>query len=78
MVNGVEVDCSIASDNVAGAKLAAEYLVELVGEGAKCVELEGVNGASATIDRGQGFHEVADSTLNVATTTISASTARRA
>lgn len=66
VVNGVEVDCSIASDNVAGAKLAAEYLVELVGEGAKCVELEGVNGASATIDRGQGFHEVADSKLNVA------------
>ena len=66
VVNGVEVDCSIASDNVAGAKLAAEYLVDLVGEGAKCVELEGVNGASATIDRGQGFHEVADSKLNEA------------
>lgn len=65
VVNGVDVDCSIASDNVAGAKLAAEYLVELAGEGAKCVELEGVNGASATIDRGQGFHEVADSKLNV-------------
>lgn len=66
VVNGVDVDCAIASDNVAGAKLAAEYLVELVGEGAKCVELEGVNGASATIDRGKGFHEVADSKLDVA------------
>lgn len=56
VVNGVEVDCAIASDNVAGAKLAAEYLVEL----------EGVNGASATIDRGEGFHQVADDKLNVA------------
>ena len=32
VVNGVEVDCSIASDNVAGAKMATEYLVELAGE----------------------------------------------
>ena len=65
VVNGVDVDCSIASDNVAGARLAAEYLVELVGEGATAVELEGVSGASATIDRGAGFHEVADEKLNV-------------
>lgn len=65
VVNGVEVDCSIASDNVAGAKMAAEYLVELVGEGAKTAELEGVNGASATIDRGEGFHAVADEKLDV-------------
>ena len=52
MVNSVDVDCSIASDNVAGAQMAAEYLVQTVGEGAKTTELEGVNGASATIDRG--------------------------
>lgn len=65
VVNGVDVDCSIASDNVAGAKMAAEYLVELAGEGAKTAELEGVNGASATIDRGEGFHEIADEKLDV-------------
>lgn len=65
VVNGVEVDCSIASDNVAGAQLAANYLVELVGEGAKVAELEGVPGASATIDRGEGFHLVADTKLDV-------------
>ena len=64
-VNGVDVDCAIASDNVAGAKMATEYLVELVGEGAKVAELEGVSGASATIDRGAGFHEVADKQLDV-------------
>lgn len=65
VVNGVDVDCSIASDNVAGAQMAAEYIVELVGEGAKVAELEGVNGASATIDRGEGFHKVADDKLDV-------------
>ena len=65
VVNGVDVDCSIASDNVAGAKMAADYLVELAGEGAKTAELEGVNGASATIDRGEGFHSVADEKLDV-------------
>ncbi len=65
VVNGVEVDCSIASDNVAGAEMATNYLVELVGEGAEVAELEGVTGASATIDRGQGFHNVADTKLNV-------------
>lgn len=64
-VNGVEIDCSIASDNVSGAKMATEYLVTLVGEDAKVAELEGVPGASATIDRGEGFHLVADEQLDV-------------
>lgn len=64
-VNGVDVDSSIASDNVAGAKMATEYLVELVGNGAKVAELQGVPGASATIDRGAGFHEIADMDLDV-------------
>lgn len=65
VVNGVEVDCEIASDNVAGAKMATEYLLELVGKGAKVAELQGVPGASATIDRGAGFHAVADKDLDV-------------
>ena len=65
-VNGVDVDCQIASDNVAGARMATEYLMELVGEGAKVAELQGVPGASATIDRGAGFHQVADPSLQVA------------
>ena len=65
VVNGVEVDCQIASDNAAGAKMATEYLIELIGEGAKAAELEGVPGASATIDRGAGFHEAADTALDV-------------
>ena len=65
VVNGVDVDCAIASDNVAGAAAATEYLVGLIGEGAKTAELQGVSGASATIDRGEGFHSIADEKLDV-------------
>ena len=61
----MDVDCAIASDNVAGAEAATEYLVGLIGEDAKVAELQGVSGASATIDRGEGFHNVADEKLDV-------------
>ncbi len=64
-VNGVEIDCQIASDNVLGAELATQYIVEQVGEGAKVAELQGTSGASAAIDRGTGFHNIADSKLEV-------------
>ena len=67
VVNGVDVDCAIASDNVEGAKMATEYLLEKVGKDGKVAELEGVPGASATVDRGKGFHEVADKNLDVVT-----------
>lgn len=65
VVNGVEIDCQIASDNVLGAELATQYIVDLVGEGAVVAELQGVTGASAAIDRSQGFHNVADEKLDV-------------
>ena len=65
-VNGVEVDCQIASDNVAGAAMATQFIVDTVGEGAVVAELQGVTGASAAIDRSAGFHSIADSKLNVA------------
>lgn len=65
VVNGVEVSSQIASDNVAGAKMATEYMKDLLGDGAKVAELQGVAGASATIDRGAGFHEVADTSFDV-------------
>lgn len=55
--DGGEVVSHIASDNTAGGKLAGEYLLELVGEGAKIVELEGVAGSSAARDRGDGFNQ---------------------
>ncbi|TDM22239.1 D-ribose ABC transporter substrate-binding protein [Macrococcoides canis] len=55
----------IASDNVAGGKMAGEYIVKQVGEKASVGELEGVPGASATRERGKGFHIVADKQLAV-------------
>lgn len=60
-----KVEALVASDNAKGGKMAAEYIVDMLGKGAKVVELEGVAGASATRERGKGFHEVADSELNV-------------
>ena len=64
-VNGTEIDCQIASDNVLGAELATQYIVDTLGEGAVVAELEGVTGASAAIDRSQGFHNIADAKLEV-------------
>lgn len=55
--NGGVVVSHIASDNVAGGKLAGEYIVELLGGKGKVVELEGIPGASAARDRGQGFND---------------------
>ncbi len=64
-VNGVEIDCQIASDNVAGAEMATEYIVSVLGKNAKVAELQGTSGTSAAIDRGKGFHNVADEQLKV-------------
>lgn len=64
-VNGVDIDCQIASDNVAGAELATQFIVDTLGEGAVVAELQGITGASAAIDRGTGFHHVADEKLKV-------------
>lgn len=62
---GGEVVSHIASDNVAGGELAGQYLTELVGKGAKVVELEGVAGSSAARDRGEGFNKAIAGQLNV-------------
>lgn len=58
--NGGEVTTHIASDNVKGGEMAAEYIAELLGNSGKVVELEGIPGTSAARDRGQGFHNGAD------------------
>ncbi|NCO23904.1 MAG: D-ribose ABC transporter substrate-binding protein [Candidatus Infernicultor aquiphilus] len=54
-VNGGEVALHIASDNVKGGGMAAAYTVEQLGEKGIVVELEGITGASAARERGQGF-----------------------
>ncbi len=55
----------VASDNVKGGEMAAEYIIKKLGEGVKVAELEGIPGASATRERGEGFHKIADQKLNV-------------
>jgi ribose transport system substrate-binding protein len=54
--SGGDVVSHIASDNVAGGSLAAEFLCEALGGSGKVVELEGIAGASAARDRGEGFN----------------------
>ncbi|MEO0565064.1 MAG: substrate-binding domain-containing protein, partial [Chloroflexota bacterium] len=51
-----EVVSHIASDNVAGGVLAAEFLCEALGGEGAVVELEGIAGTSAARDRGAGFN----------------------
>ena len=57
----------VASDNVKGGEMAADYIVEKVGKGAQVAQLEGIPGASATNERGKGFKNVADKDLKVVT-----------
>jgi ABC-type sugar transport system substrate-binding protein len=56
-VNNATVAQTIASDNVAGGKLAAQELAKQISEKGKVVVLQGVTGTSAARDRGQGFTE---------------------
>lgn len=56
--NGGKVLCHIASDNVAGGRMAGAYVVDLIGGKGNVVELEGILGTSAARDRGNGFNEV--------------------
>ena len=60
-----EVAAHIASNNVKGGEMAANFIVSKLGEGVPVAELEGIPGASATRERGQGFHNIADNKLKV-------------
>ena len=61
-----DVATLVSSDNEKGGEMAADYLIKELGEGTKVAELEGVPGASATRERGAGFHNLADDKLDVA------------
>lgn len=63
--NGGTVLSTVAADNVKAGEMAAEFIVKEKGEQAKVLELQGTAGASATIDRGQGFENVAKDKLDV-------------
>ncbi|MCY6369031.1 ribose ABC transporter substrate-binding protein RbsB [Clostridium ganghwense] len=65
--NGGEVISHIASDNVKGGEMSANYILEQLKDKKeiKIVELQGRPGASATRERGEGFHKVVDGKDNV-------------
>jgi ribose transport system substrate-binding protein len=60
--NSGEVVAHIASDNVAGGEMAGEFIVEQLGGAGKVVELEGIPGASAARERGEGFNAAIEGT----------------
>ncbi|SDM29693.1 D-ribose ABC transporter substrate-binding protein [Halarsenatibacter silvermanii] len=59
---GAETDVTahIASDNVEGGMMAAEYIADQLENEGRLIELEGVPGTSAARERGEGFNEVMD------------------
>lgn len=62
-----KVETLVASDNVKGGEMAVTFIADKLGKGAKVAELEGVPGASATRERGSGFHNIADQKIQVVT-----------
>ncbi len=55
--NGGTVAAHIASDNVAGGEIAANYVGDHLNMKGNVVMLEGIPGSSAARDRGKGFRE---------------------
>ncbi|MDG6340256.1 ribose ABC transporter substrate-binding protein RbsB [Glaesserella parasuis] len=50
----------IASDNVAGGKMAGDFIAEKIGKNAKVIQLEGIAGTSAARERGEGFKQAVE------------------
>ncbi|MCD1127621.1 ribose ABC transporter substrate-binding protein RbsB [Jinshanibacter sp. LJY008] len=55
--NKGEVASHVASDNVAGGKMAGEFIAKKLGNDAKVIQLEGITGTSAARERGEGFKQ---------------------
>lgn len=58
--SGGKVAAHVASDNVAGGKMAGDLILQLTQGKGKVAELEGIPGTSAANDRGKGFHQAVD------------------
>lgn len=63
--DGGEILSLIVSDNVKGGEMAAQFLIDTLGEGAKVAMIEGIPGASATNERGEGFKRGAEGKLEI-------------
>lgn len=53
-----DVAVHIASDNVEGGRMAAEYMADMLDNEGRVIELEGIPGTSAARERGEGFNEI--------------------
>ena len=63
-----DVVSHIASDNVAGGKMAGDFIAQKLGGNAKVIQLEGLAGTSAARERGEGFKQaVAEHKFDVLT-----------
>lgn len=61
--NGGKITSHIASDNIKGGEMAAEYVLDKFKDEKgpiNVVDIQGIPGASATRDRGEGFHNIMD------------------
>ena len=61
--NGGKITSHIASDNIKGGEMAAEYVLDKFKDEKgpiNVVEIQGIPGVSATRDRGEGFHNIMD------------------
>jgi len=54
-VTGVDTLAHVGADNVEGGVKQGEYLMQILPDGGKIIELEGTTGASPAIDRDAGF-----------------------
>lgn len=63
--NGGKVVAHIASDNVKGGSMAADFIMKALNNTGNIVELQGIAGTSAARDRGKGFHNVVDGKTGV-------------
>ncbi len=54
---GGRIVCHIESDNVEGGRMAARVMARRLSGKGRVIELEGIPGTSAAMERGAGFHE---------------------
>ncbi|MGL5054798.1 MAG: ribose ABC transporter substrate-binding protein RbsB [Fusobacteriaceae bacterium] len=63
--NGGKVVSHVASDNVAGGRMAGDFIVASLGGKGKVIELEGIPGTTPARDRGKGFNDSVNGKLTV-------------
>jgi ABC-type sugar transport system substrate-binding protein len=56
-VTGADTVGHVGADNVRGGEIQGEYLLSLLPDGGKVIELQGTVGASPAIDRSKGFND---------------------